>query len=391
MTIASLFYLSAGTMPSPVANEIQAVKMAQALTVQVERFELILSGNVRSRLGLERDFAARFNQWYGVRVPFTLTRIPALTWRTPFPFPEGSYSPRKYLRWAIAYCRRQQPTVVYTRTPYLVAPLLAAGLPVVLEFHEPITPQILASEHLKNPNLIALVTLAEELRSQYIQQGCDPDKICIAPSAVDLAPFQPALSPSAARQALHLDPDHPIALYAGNLYDYKGIPTILQAATQLPHCQFVLVGGQNQDVERVRSQAAALGLQNLHLTGYKTQGELPPYLFAADLLLLPTSQQWKLASTTSPLKLFEYMAAQRPIVASQLPNIATVLRDFHNSRLIPPDDPNAMADAIRNLLANPSQAEAIAAQAWQDVQHHTWTQRAAQILQFITPRLSRPA
>ncbi|WP_084669090.1 glycosyltransferase family 4 protein [Spirulina major] len=389
MTIASLFYLSAGTMPSPVANEIQAVKMAQAFAPMVKRFELIVSGNLRSCLGLEREFTARFNQWYGVRVPFTVTRIPSLTWRTPFPFPEGSYSPRKYLRWAIAYCQRQQPTVVYTRTPYLVTPLLAAGLPVVLEFHEPITPQILASPLLQHPNLIAIVTLADELRSHYIQQGCDPAKICIAPSAVDLAPFIPAQPQAIARQALNLATNQPIALYAGNLYDYKGIPTILQAATQLPHCQFVLVGGQTKDVERVRSQALRLGLHNLQITGYKTQAELPPYLFAADLLLLPTSQQWKLASTTSPLKLFEYMAAQRPIIASDLPNIATVLRDRHNGRLIPPDDPDAMADAIRALLADPVAGDAIAAQAWQDVQHHTWTQRAATILQFISARLSQ--
>lgn len=386
MSLSSLLYLSAGTMPSPVANEIQTVKMAQAFTTQVDHFELILSGNLRSLLGLEADFEQRFRDWYGIMIPFAITRIPALTWRTPFPFPPGAYSPRKYLRWAVGYCRRHNPTLVYTRTPYLVGPLLAAGLPVVLEFHQPLGPE--AAPWFKHRQFLGVVTLAPELRSQYQQLGLDADRVYIAPSGVDLAPFQTPVTPRLARQRLHLPPDRPIALYAGSLYDHKGIPTILAAAAQVPDCQFILVGGQGNEVERVRSQAQQQGLTNLHLMGYQTQGEIPLALYAADVLLLPTSAQWFLASTTSPLKLFEYMAAQRPIIASDLPNIATVLRDRENGRLIPPDDPTALAAAIRQVLADPEQGQAMAAQAAQDVQAYSWQRRAEGILAFINHQLT---
>ncbi|TVQ53140.1 MAG: glycosyltransferase [Spirulina sp. DLM2.Bin59] len=386
MSLASLLYLSAGTMPSPVANEIQTVKMAQAFSHEVAHFELILSGNLRSLLGLEPDFNQRFRDWYGIITPFAITRIPALTWRTPFPFPPGAYSPRKYLRWAVAYCRRQNPTVVYTRTPYLVQPLLAAGLRVVLEFHEPLTLQ--AATWFKHRQLLGVVTLAPELRSQYQSLGLDPDQVYIAPSGVDLSPFQIPISPLEARQRLRLPPHQPIALYAGSLYDHKGIPTILAAAAQVPNCQFILVGGQGNEVERVRSQAQQRRLTNLHLIGYQTQGEIPLHLLAADVLLLPTSAQWFLASTTSPLKLFEYMAAQRPIIASNLPNIATVLRDGENGRLIPPDDPTALALAIEDSLANPDRSQAMALQAVQDVQAYSWQRRAEGILAFIEAQLT---
>lgn len=386
MSLSSLLYLSAGTMPSPLANEIQTVKMAQAFTTQVEHFELILSGSLRSLLGLEPDFNRRFHDWYGITTPFQITRIPALTRRTPFPFPPGAYSPRKYLRWAVGYCRRQNPTAVYTRTPYLVGPLLAAGLPVVLEFHQPLTPE--TATWFKQRQFLGVVTLAPELRSQYQQLGLDPDRVYIAPSGVDLAPFQTPVNQLLARQRLNLSPEQPIALYAGSLYDHKGIPTILAAAAQLPDCQFILVGGQGNEVERVRSQAQKQGLSNLHLIGYQTQGQIPLYLFAADVLLLPTSAQWFLASTTSPLKLFEYMAAQRPIIASDLPNIATVLRDGENGCLIPPDDPTALAAAIRKILANPDQGKALATQAVQDIQAYSWQRRAEGILAFIEDQLT---
>ncbi|WP_323254596.1 glycosyltransferase family 4 protein [Spirulina sp. CCNP1310] len=386
MSLSSLLYLSAGTMPSPVANEIQTVKMAQALTTQVDHFELILSGNLRSLLGLEPDFNQRFQDWYGITTPFKITRIPALTWRTPFPFPPGAYSPRKYLRWAVGYCRRQNPTVVYTRTPYLVKPLLAAGLSVVLEFHEPLTPQ--AATWFQQRQFLGIVTLAPELRSQYQTLGLEPDRVYIAPSGVDLEPFQNPISLLEARQRLSLPPHQPIALYAGSLYDHKGIPTILAAAAQLPDCQFILVGGQGNEVERVRSQARQQGLTNLHLIGYQTQGKIPLYLWAADLLLLPTSSQWFLASTTSPLKLFEYMAAQRPIIASDLPNIATVLRDGENGCLIPPDNPTALAAAIEKILVNPDHGQAMAIQAAEDVQNYRWQRRAEGILAFIEGQLT---
>jgi glycosyltransferase involved in cell wall biosynthesis len=86
---------------------------------------------------------------------------------------------------------------------------------------------------------------------------------------------------------------------------------------------------------------------------------------------------------TSPLKLFEYMAAGVPVVASDLPALREVLRDGENAVLVAPDDPGALAQGIRRVLEDKPLADRLAAQARRDAQAHTWTARAQAILEFI--------
>lgn len=87
---------------------------------------------------------------------------------------------------------------------------------------------------------------------------------------------------------------------------------------------------------------------------------------------------------TSPLKLFEYMAARRPIVASALPNIMTILRHRDNAMLAASDNPFSFQAAIINLFENQLLARAIAESAFQSVQDFTWDRRAQRILQFAS-------
>ena len=88
------------------------------------------------------------------------------------------------------------------------------------------------------------------------------------------------------------------------------------------------------------------------------------------------------AQAMSPLKLFEYMAAGVPIVASDLPALREILSDGNNALLTPPGDPQALATAIRSLLESPARREAIARRARSDVAGHSWETRARRALEF---------
>lgn len=367
-------------MPSQLASSLQVAKMSQAFAQFVPHFELVTSGDMRSLVSKTADRA--FRQWYGLQSDFKITRLPIL-WRLPPVFKAEDYAPRGYIKVALAYCRWRSPQVVYTRTPYLVKLLLQGGLTVFWEYHEPLTPDTFDLSLLQHPNFLGMVTLAEELAAGYRAQGLDSKRILVAPSGVAMESFLPHQETTSARSQLDLPRDRTVIVYAGQLFDHKGIPTILAVAQQCPQYLFLLVGGNSADILRIQEQLNRDQIANVRLTGHVSQAQLPKYLYAADILLLPTSQNWSLASTTSPLKLFDYMTVKRPILASHLPNIARVIRHGKNGYLVEPDRPAAWVSAIAQLLTSPEQAQQMAAQAYQDVQAYTWAKRAENIVGFL--------
>jgi glycosyltransferase involved in cell wall biosynthesis len=91
------------------------------------------------------------------------------------------------------------------------------------------------------------------------------------------------------------------------------------------------------------------------------------------------------------LKLFEYMASGRPIVASDLPSIREVLTDDHNALLVEPGNPQALTAAIRRLKADPGLGERLTRQALDDVRQYTWERRAAKLESLFTQVLEAAA
>jgi len=102
------------------------------------------------------------------------------------------------------------------------------------------------------------------------------------------------------------------------------------------------------------------------------------------VLVLPNSAQEPISREyTSPLKLFEYMAAGRPIVASDLPSLREVLSHSHNAWLVPPDDPAALAGALCTVRDDPALGSRLAAQASADIAAYTWDGRARRLAAWM--------
>ena len=117
--------------------------------------------------------------------------------------------------------------------------------------------------------------------------------------------------------------------------------------------------------------------------GYKPHAEIPYWLKAADILVLPNTEKDHFSEYyTSPLKMFEYMASKRPIAASDLPSIRDILNE-ENAIFFEPDNAESLASAINQLLEDEVFAKKITHQAHQDVQKYTWDNRAKEILDLI--------
>jgi len=381
--VKSLIYISGGNLPSKWAHSIQIAKMSQAYAHHLgDNFALTTSGDIFSFF---KGMDTAFQNWYGLHQRFNLVRLPT-HFRVSEEFPPD-YSSRIYERLATSYALLKSPSILKTRSPKIALQLLEHGLPVIFEWHEIVKPENkLLARILGHQNLVGVIALSPYLKQNFIDMGAEPKKIFVAPSGVDLQSFQPDRTRAEARKKLSIHQEK-IILYSGHLYDYKGIPTILELAQLLPSCSFLLIGGWEQDINRVRQICDKNSLTNVHLIGHVSQEALIDYLYAADIFILPTSVRWELSSVTSPLKLFDYMAAKRPIVSSDLPTIETILQDGKNALIAKSDNADSFKTAILRLLENPNLAESIAEEAYRNVQKYSWNDRAQRILDFINQQL----
>jgi glycosyltransferase involved in cell wall biosynthesis len=152
----------------------------------------------------------------------------------------------------------------------------------------------------------------------------------------------------------------------------------------LPIGELHLIGGSEERIQELRERADRLGVQDrVFFLGQMSPREVKRHLADSAVAVLPLTQDLISASFTSPLKLFEYMAARVPIVASDLPSTREVLSSGVNALLVQPNDPRSLGEGIRRLLEDRFLAEGLGQKAYEDVQEFTWERRAQKISHFI--------
>lgn len=227
-----------------------------------------------------------------------------------------------------------------------------------------------------------LVTNIWKIRKLEESFGVPKTKILCERNAVEIKDFDIPISKEEARKKLGLPVDGNIAVYTGHLYGWKGVDTLAEASKQLPEgARVVFVGGTDVDVKRFRD---AYGhIKNISILGHRDHSEIPLWQKAADVLVLPNTAKEEISKyQTSPMKLFEYMASKRPIVATDIPSVREILNDS-NAVIVSPDDPKTMAKGIIEILENNDAIKRITEKAYQDVLFHTWDKRAKRVLDFM--------
>ena len=235
--------------------------------------------------------------------------------------------------------------------------------------------------------------LQNEIETQLHVQHAASEAI-IAPDGVDLERFANLPSPRDARQALKL-PEAPTAVYSGGFYPGRGLEILFDLAKAFPQTNFLWIGGRPEIVEDWRSRVQSEGLTNVILTGYIPNQQLPLYQAAADILLMPYRLQvagssgGDIASVTSPMKLFEYMACGSAILCSDLPVLHEVLNDA-NAVFYPPDDLPSMIAAFTRLLQDAGLRASLGEQAQKDVIQYSWQSRMQKILKHFSTEFLEP-
>lgn len=388
-----LIYIANARIPTEKAHGIQIMKMCEAFASS----------------GIEVELVApwRFNrikqnpfEYYGVKQVFKIKKLLSVD-LIPLDFLFGNFalwvqtisflvSAKIYLflksvvvRGLLSVAIRKTYDILYTREPF-------TGLffkNYVLEIHS--LPSKINSLHKKIwKKAKALVVLTNFIKDKLIWLGISEQKILVAPDAVDLEEFDIKISREEARKKLNLPKDKFLIGYVGMLKTLemeKGIDVAIKSLKLLEEdALLVLVGGLKEDIEFYKKLAVDFNLKNRILfTGQLRHALIPLYLRSFDVLIAPFPETEHYKFYMSPLKLFEYMASGRPIIASDLSSIREILNEG-NAVLVEPNNPEALAEGIKKVLQDKNLTDRISRQAFENVKEYTWDKRVEIIINFIS-------
>jgi glycosyltransferase involved in cell wall biosynthesis len=366
-------YVAAAQIPSTRANSIQVMKVCQALQQNGQEVRLYVPGKTQFR-------------WETLQHQYGLNTMVDVAWIDHWRF-------LRYLDFtfkALTQARNWHADLVYTRMLQVARSAALSGMPVILELHDVPSGRFGPSrlrDFLCTPVHKRVVFITHSLRRLIEDQlaiEIPEEEVIIAPDGVDLERYSQLPSPSEARQSLGLI-EKITALYSGSFYQGRGLQTLFDLAGMLREMQFVWVGGAPEEVSTWKQKLKSTGIENVMLTGYVNNSELPRYQAAADLLLMPYSRNvagssgGNIANVTSPMKLFEYMACGRAIVTTDLPVLHEVLND-QNAVFCPPDDLQTWKSTLQALAEDDKKRQALGKQALMDVQQYSWRNRMRQIM-----------
>jgi glycosyltransferase involved in cell wall biosynthesis len=337
--------------------------------------------------------------YYGVRRNFTLRRVPCVD-LTPLAAEQTGLPARLvfYLQAftfalaALALALFTRADVYYSRDrlALLALSLVKPRRALAYEAHQ-FSPSRRGRrlERLAARRMGTVIAVTPPLADELVKLGVPAARVLVAHDGFRRERFAGLPSQAEARRALGWPDGLFIVGYVGRLHTMamdKGVGTLIEALRDVDGAALALVGGPDEMAAALRDRWLALGLDGAHFlyAGQVESGRVPLYLSAFDVCAMPFPFTPHFAFFASPLKLFEYMAAGRAIVASDLPGWADVVQDGQTALLTPPGDAGALAAALTRLRDDPAQRERLGQQARaRALDVYTWDARARAILRKI--------
>jgi len=393
-----LHYLADVRLPTEKAHGWQIVKMCEAFASSGARVKLWTPRRRQEDPKLRSQSA--FN-YYGIPPTFEHRRLanldlvslephlPAQVARSAIVLNAAAWSAS-----AVRRARRDRAERVFTRDLGVAYWAERARIPCVYEAHTAPGPR---SQRIwrRIGRQVSVIALTPFIAEEFALLEVPADHLTVEGDAVDVAAFADLPSKADARERLGLSRDARWVGYVGRFHRFheeRGLRELVTAFASVagshPDSRLVCVGGPMDRVPLYRSIAEGLGLdrERIRFVDRVPNADVPTWLAALDVAVMPATRTRHFSYETSPLKVFEYLAAGLPIVAGDLPATRLVLRSGENALLAEPEDPAAMAAAISRLLSEPELAQRLGSQGRRDVEGMTWTARAERILRFAGAR-----
>lgn len=295
----------------------------------------------------------------------------------------------------------QKPNIVFLREirlgQYLTKYRKMHKLPIIYEAHEFLYLKQLLSNEKADPakkhaidntrkmeefvynNADRLVVITQNLK-QLLQEKLDiRTPVEIIPDGTKLTNPIKTNNP---RPLKRNDADK-LIIYLGAITRWRGVDTLIEAMKYIKGASLLIVGGIPGSKDLTHLKNFTIQEEVTQKVAFKEF--VPPYqvqdiLAQADVLIIPSTSDIRIKVFASPLKLFDYMAAAKPIVACAVPSLMEILKDGENAVLVALEDPQDMARGIEKVIKDPKLAGEIARQAYIDVQNYSWEKRAEKII-----------
>ena len=391
-----LLYISLMRLPTEKAHGLQIMQNCEAFAEAGCEVTLWVARRWNTReLRQVRDPYAH----YGVQRNFAIRRVPCFDVFPLFAADSPGAKLAFYLlqlSYALAaailllFTRAE---IYYSRDEFILSLLarLKAKTALAYEAHQfPTSRRGAALQRHAVASVGSLIAITPPLRDDLInQRGADPARVIVAHDGIRRARFANLPDQAAARRQIGWSQEVFIIGYVGRLHTLgmdKGLDALVQALAAVEGACLALVGGPDDMAEALKMRWLELGLppEGFLYAGQVLPADVPRYLSAFDICAMPLPATRQFSKYASPLKLFEYMAAGRAIIASDLPSWSDVVAADETALLLPPDDVAAWSKAIEGLredgdlrrrLGEKARARALA--------HYTWEARAKRILAHI--------
>ena len=377
--IEHIQYIFNGRFPSEKAHALYVAKVCEAFCNKNIEVTLVVPKRVRSS-------QEKYNTFFGMPESFKVVYIPTLDLYSVLPNKIAFFL--HYVCFSVltfCYLLRLSGSSSFIFSHDSVMSILATVVSknVVYEVHDyPGKFRFLFRLLFKR---VHLIITQNQLKKDALVRDFQIDEalVFVEPNAVEIEKFNLEISRDEARKKLVLPEDAFLVLYTGHLFAWKGVDVLAEAAKLCSGKTTVyFVGGSDHDVVSFREKYSSV--PNIVIVGHKPHAEIPLWQKAADCLVLPNTATEAISNTqTSPMKLFEYMASRRPIVASNLASVREIVSE-KEVVFVDPDDPQILASAFEEIKLHPELYIAKTEAAYERVRTHTWEKRAERILAKLT-------
>jgi glycosyltransferase involved in cell wall biosynthesis len=370
-------FISTSTIPSRTANAIQVMKVCNAFCALGHHVKLWVPG-------LNPDL-----NWDDLKSLYGLDYVFPIRWlRSP-----------KFLKRYDFALRGVFAALLWKADLYYVWPLQAAALasrlnlPTILEVHDrprgrfgPALLRLFLEANGAVRLLPITAAMCQWLAEFYKIDLTEPFAL-ISPMGVDLDRYENLPNPIEAREQLGL-PEGFTAGYTGHLYPGRGLDLLYQLAIRNPSIKFIWVGGEKEAIDSWRERVGNDGVNNLHIQGFVPNEKLPLFQAACEVLMMPYESEVSVSSGAdtsafaSPMKVFEYLAAGRTILSSDLPVLLEILNSS-NSVILSMDDVDAWSDTLKVLQHDAMKCQSLADRAKTDACQYSWIERAKRSIEDL--------